>query len=74
MSIEEQNRMIILSRFPLERPQIPNAAIGKGVNEELATSVREHRKENGISSKYQLLRNFIRTRPYVKTTFYKPAA
>lgn len=74
LSIEEQNEMIIRSRFPSDRPEMrAEIKIGKGVNEELVAMVREHRKEFGICSKIQLLRNYLRTRPFIKTTICKPA-
>lgn len=75
LSIEEQNEIIIKSRFPSDRPEMrAEIKTGKGVNEELVAMVREHRKEFGICSKIQLLRNYIRTRPFIKTTICKPAA
>ena len=75
LSIEEQNEIIIRSRFPSDRPEMrSDIKTGKGVNEELVAMVREHRKEFGICSKIQLLRNYIRTRHFIKTTICKPAA
>lgn len=75
LSIEEQNEMIIRSRFPSDRPEMrAEIKIGKGVNEEMVAVIREHRKEFGICSKIQLLRNYLRTRPFIKTTICKPAA
>lgn len=69
MSIEEQNEMIIRSRFPVDRPETKSEVkIGKGVNEEFLATVREHRKQFGICSKIQLLRNYLRTRPFIRTT------
>lgn len=75
LSIEEQNEMIIRSRFPSDRPETKaEIRIGRGVNEEMVAIIREHRKEFGICSKIQLLRNYLRTRPFIKTTMCKPAA
>ena len=75
LSIEEQNEMIIRSRFPSDRPEMKaEIRIGRGVNEEMVAVIREHRKEFGICSKIQLLRNYLRTRPFIKTTICKPAA
>lgn len=75
LSIEEQNEMIIRSRFPSDRPEMKaEIRIGRGVNEEMVAIIREHRKEFGICSKIQLLRNYLRTRPFIKTTICKPAA
>ena len=72
LSIEEQNQMIIRSRFPLERPLVKSEnSIRSAVNEELVISVKQHRLMNGMCSKIQLLRSFIRTRPYIRTTFCK---
>jgi hypothetical protein len=74
LSIEEQNEIIIRSRFPLGRPAgKSDNRIGTGVNEELVASVKEHRKEFGLSTKFQLLRNYLRTRPFIKTTMFKAA-
>lgn len=74
LSIEEQNEMIIRSRFPLDRPAgKSDNRIGTGVNEELVASIKEHRREFGLSTKFQLLRNFIKTRPFIKTTICKAA-
>lgn len=74
LSIEEQNEMIIRSRFPVDRPNgKSDNRIGTGVNEELVASIREHRKEFGLSTKFQLLRNYLRTRPFIKTTMFKAA-
>ncbi len=74
MSIEEQNEMIIRSRFPSDRPETKaEIRIGKGVNEEFLATVREHRKQHGICSKFQLLRNYLRTRPFIRTTLFKAA-
>lgn len=75
LSIEEQNEMIIRSRFPSDRPEMKaEIRIGRGVNEEMVAVIREHRKEFGICSKIQLLRNYLRTRPFIKTTICKPVA
>lgn len=72
MTIEEQNEMIIRSRFPVDRPITKSDhRIGKGVNQELAASIIEHRKHNGLSSKIQLIRNFVRTRPFIRTIICK---
>jgi hypothetical protein len=74
LSIEEQNEIIIRSRFPVDRPNgKSDNRIGTGVNEELVASIREHRKEFGLSTKFQLLRNYLRTRPFIKTTMFKAA-
>jgi hypothetical protein len=74
LSIEEQNEMIIRSRFPVDRPNgKSDNRIGTGVNEELVASIREHRREFGLSTKFQLLRNYLRTRPFIKTTMFKAA-
>ena len=75
LSIEEQNEMIIRSRFPSDRPEMKaEIRIGRGVNEEMVAIIREHRKEFGICSKIQLLRNYLRTRPFIKTTICNSAA
>lgn len=74
LSIEEQNEMIIRSRFPSDRPEMKaEIRIGRGVNEEMVAVIREHRKEFGICSKIQLIRNYLRTRPFIKTTICKAA-
>jgi hypothetical protein len=74
LSIEEQNEIIIRSRFPVDRPNgKSDNRIGTGVNEELVASIREHRREFGLSTKFQLLRNYLRTRPFIKTTMFKAA-
>lgn len=74
MSIEEQNEMIIRSRFPVDRPETKSEVkIGKGVNEEFLATIREHRREFGLCTKIQLLRNYIRTRPFIRTTLFNAA-
>ena len=70
LSIEEQNELIIKSRFPTDRPETrAEVRVGKGVNEEMVAIIREHRKQFGICTKFQLLRNYLRTRPFIRTTF-----
>lgn len=49
MTIEEQNEMIIRSRFPVDRPITKSDhRIGKGVNQELAASIIEHRDRKSV--------------------------
>lgn len=60
--------MIIKARFPQDSPEMKTELItGRGLNDELVASVREHRKTFGICSKFQLLRGFLKTRQFVKT-------
>lgn len=74
LSIEEMNQLIIRSRFPSDRPEMKSEVeIGRGVNEELVALIREHRKRFGICSKFQLFRSYLKTRPFIKTTFFKAA-
>ncbi len=69
-NIEELNRRIISVRFSnLEELEIKNEHIRSHFNAELAESVRQHRNMNGLMTKFQLLRNFVRTRKYVRTVF-----
>lgn len=72
--IEELNKQIINARFLSDRPETKaDVMIGKGLNEELFATIKRHRKEFGICSKIQVLRNYIRTRPFIRTTLFKEA-
>lgn len=73
-TIEELNEMIIKSRFPKDGPRVnDDVQVGKGINEEFLAKVKEHRRVFGLTSKIQLLRNYLRTRPFIKTTLFKAA-
>lgn len=71
MSIDEQNEMIIRSRFGGSYVRVLNYDnnLPPRLNLELVESVKEHRRINGLSSKIAILRSYLRTRKYVKTTF-----
>lgn len=67
-TIEELNEMYIKVNFiDTDRKQV-NDVPKRKVNEELLIAVQEHRKVNGITTKFSLLRNFVRTRKFIKTT------
>jgi hypothetical protein len=67
-SIDEQNEIIIKSMFGsnLKTANYDNANLR--IHEEMLESVRNHRKVNGLTSKITILRNFLKTRKFVKTT------
>lgn len=66
--------MIIKSKFPEDGPRVKeDVQMGKGVNEEFLAKVKEHRRVFGLTSKIQLLRSYLRTRPFVRTTLFKAA-
>lgn len=71
MSIDEQNEMIIRSRFGGSDVRVLNYDnnLPPRLNLELVESVKEHRRINGLSSKIAIFRSYLRTRKYVKTTF-----
>lgn len=71
MSIEEQNEMIIKSRF-IGDCLTPNNCEGSSLprlNLELLASVKDHRRINGLTSKIAIIRNYLRTKKFVRTTF-----
>lgn len=69
--IEELNRRIISARFPLEEKELKNEQIHSRFNAELAEDVRQHRSINGTITKFQLLRNYLRTRKFIRTVSFQ---
>jgi hypothetical protein len=69
-SIDEQNEMIIKSRFGQDVRSQSHDTFTFRINEEMYESVKNHRKVNGITSKIAIIRNYIRTKKFVKTTMY----
>lgn len=69
-SIDEQNEMIIKSRFGHDVRSQSYDTFNFRINEEMYESVKNHRKVNGITSKISIIRNYIRTKNFVKTIMY----
>ena len=71
MSIDEQNEIIINARFGLNKISLENyeKITEMRLHDEMVENVRNHRRINGITSKFSLLRNFLKTKKYVKTIY-----
>jgi hypothetical protein len=69
-SIDEQNEMIIKSRFGHDVRFQSHDAFNLRINEEMYESVKNHRKVNGLTSKIAIIRNYLRTKKFVKTTMF----
>lgn len=71
MSIDEQNEMIIRSRFGGSYVRVLNCDnnLPPRLNLELLESVKDHRRINGLTSKIAIIRNYLKTKKYVRTTF-----
>lgn len=71
MSIDEQNELIIKSRFGGSDIRVYNYDnnLPPRLNLELVESVKDHRRINGLTSKISILRNYIKTKKFVRTTF-----
>lgn len=69
--IEELNRRIISARFPMDEREMKNEHVHSRFNAELAESVRQHRSMNGVITKFQLLRNYVRTKKFVRTVAFQ---
>lgn len=69
LSIDEQNEIIIKSRFGLNRITLDHQEKITDVrlHDEMVENVRKHRMINGITSKFSLMRNFLKTKKYVRT-------
>jgi hypothetical protein len=67
-TIDEQNEIIIRSRFGHETRGAVGDTTNLRINEEMLESVRNHRKIYGITSKIAIIRNYLRTKNFVKTT------
>lgn len=70
MSIDEQNEMIIRSRFGSVDVRVLNydSNLPPRLNLALVESVKNHRRINGLTSKISILRNYLRTKKFVRTT------
>lgn len=70
MSIDEQNDLIIKSRFGGSDVRVMNCDcnLPPRLNLALLESVKDHRRINGLTSKIAILRNYLRTRKFVRTT------
>ena len=69
-NIEEINNHIIRSQFGFRTETSVSYEIDKPrVNHKLLADVKEHRMINGLTSKFTILRNFLKTRKFVKTTY-----
>ncbi len=66
-SIDEQNAIIIQSMFGRETRTQCSETVPLRINEEMLESVRNHRKVNGLTSKIAIIRNYLRTKKFVKT-------
>ena len=66
-TIDEQNEIIIRSRFGHETRSSVGDTTNLRINEEMLESVRSHRKIYGVTSKIAIIRNYLKTRKYVKT-------
>ena len=67
-SIDEQNEIIIKSMFGINLKTAHHDNANLRIHEEMLESVRNHRSVNGITSKITILRNFLKTKKFVKTT------
>lgn len=66
-TIDEQNEIIIRSRFGHETRSSVGDTTNLRINEEMLESVRSHRKIYGVTSKIAIIRNYLKTRKFVKT-------
>lgn len=68
-NIEEMNEQIIKSKtsFNLTREDY-DIAVSK-INHQLIEDIKIHRNINGLTSKIRIIRNFLKTKQFVRTTF-----
>lgn len=66
-TIDELNAMIIKANFVDNRTQQVNDSPQPRVNDEMIISVQEHRRIHGLVSNFSIMRNFIKTKMFVKT-------
>lgn len=66
-TIDELNSMIIKANFVDNRVQQVNDTINSRINEELLIAVQQHRRVNGLISNFSILKNFLKTKMFVKT-------
>lgn len=67
-SIDEQNEIIIKSMFGSNLRSFSHDNANLRIHQEMLESVINHRKVNGLTSKITILRNFLKTKKFVKTT------
>ena len=69
-NIEEMNEQIIRSNtdFNLTKEDY-DIAVSK-INHQLVEDIKIHRAINGLTSKIRIIRNFLKTKQFVKTTYY----
>ncbi len=68
-NIEEMNQEIIRSNFSFNIMKEEYEVAVSKVNPQLIEDVKVHRHINGLTSKFRILRNFLKTKKFVKTTY-----
>jgi hypothetical protein len=68
-NIEEMNQEIIRSNFSFNLIKEEYEVAVSKVNHQLVEDIKVHRNINGLTSKFRILRNFLKTKKFVKTTY-----
>lgn len=66
-TIDEQNEIIIKSMFGSNLRTLSHENANLRIHEEMMESVRNHRKIHGLTPKFSIFRNFLKTKKFVKT-------
>lgn len=66
-TIDELNAMIIKANFVENRRQQVNDFAHSRINEDLVNAVQEHRRVNGLISNFSIMKNYLRTKFFIRT-------